>query len=500
MSGENISGGCEINGGGSGICHSGIGGDGSISHGGNGGIGSIYSSRDRFSAAIRAANARGHIAVIPDIKCISPKEGDLLRGRDPAEIAKRLVSWGAPVLSVVTEQQRFGGSTELLKEIVHATKIPVLRKDFITNEDMLYGTSELGASAVLLICAILDEQTLGRLYKKALLLGLEPFVEVCSAREMEWANRIRARLIGINNRDIVTLELDDGGPSRTSQLTTALPDGALLVSESGILSARDARLAVSAGANAVLVGTALWKASDMEDMYKLLQVEKTPPGAQIRPKVKICGLKRMSDVRVCIRHGTDILGFVVDYPKPVPWNLTAESAKELITATKTLTDLTNETCIVTGSSLAHTIKLAETIKPDYIQLHNGESLEYTISLVNELRGSGIKIIKALFPDTPDITKTAVGFCEAGVYALLYDPRTPGNAGSGDIADISGFNRLRSAVRRPVALAGGITPDNVASIIRKAKPAIIDLMTGVESSPGIKDESKVIELFRAIRFM
>ena len=236
----------------------------------------------RFASAIQAENERGFVAVIPDIKCISPKEGDLLQGRDPVDTAKYLVHCGAPVLSVVTERERFGGSPELLRTIAKETDVPVLRKDFIVNADMLKETWELGAAAVLLICAIMDEETLGRLYEKALNLGLEPFVEVCAAQEMEWANKLGARLTGINNRDIVTLERDDGGSSRTAALAGSVSKDALLISESGILSPEDAKLAVLAGANAILVGTALWRAGDMGGMYKSLRVEmRACPCAQL---------------------------------------------------------------------------------------------------------------------------------------------------------------------------------------------------------------------------
>ena len=119
---------------------------------------------------------------------------------------------------------------------------------------------------------------------------MEPFVEVCSAQEMDWAHRLGAGLVGINNRNITALELDDGGPSRTASLAVGKPSGALLVSESGILSAGDARLAASAGVGAVLVGTALWQADDMESMYRSLCARSA------YTYVKICGLKGMADI------------------------------------------------------------------------------------------------------------------------------------------------------------------------------------------------------------
>ncbi|MCL2342359.1 MAG: indole-3-glycerol-phosphate synthase [Firmicutes bacterium] len=228
----------------------------------------------RFSDAIRAENALGFAAVIPDIKCRSPRDGDLLRGRDPVETARALVRGGAPVLSVVTEPERFGGSAELLRAVAEAADVPVLRKDFIVTEAQLHETLELGAAAVLLMCSVTGEKNLMTLYEKALKLGLEPLVEVHTAPEMALAKKLDAKLVGVNNRDILTLERDNGGPGLTAALAPLAPADAVLVSESGILDPAGAALAVSAGANAVLVGTALWLTDNMGAMYQSLRVER----------------------------------------------------------------------------------------------------------------------------------------------------------------------------------------------------------------------------------
>jgi len=202
---------------------------------------------------------------------------------------------------------------------------------------------------------------------------------------------------------------------------------------------------------------------------------------------------RAEDVRMCIRHGAAIAGFVVDYPRPVPWNLSAKAAKELMPAVSKPA----ETCIVTGGRPEQILRLASALQPDYVQLHGGETLADTQRLVNELGKHSIKVIKTLFPGTPDLIKNAADFCSTGIYALLLDPRMPEHADRGGVADLSAFIRLRRAVSRPVILAGGITPENVAEIIRKTQAGIIDLMTGVERCHGIKDEAKVISLFKAI---
>ncbi|MCL2706756.1 MAG: phosphoribosylanthranilate isomerase [Dehalococcoidia bacterium] len=212
------------------------------------------------------------------------------------------------------------------------------------------------------------------------------------------------------------------------------------------------------------------------------------------PTVKICGIMRTEDVAMCLRHGTDILGFVVDYPQPVPWNLSVASAKELLLAVSGRA----KTCIVTGGPPDKVLALSRVLQPNYIQLHAGETLADVQHIVGELSGSGIKIIKAIFPDTPNLERTAANFCALGIHALLFDARTPANAGNGGAADISLFRKLQLAVSTPVILAGGINPENIADIILMSKARIIDLMTGVERCPGVKDESKIVALFQALQ--
>jgi len=202
---------------------------------------------------------------------------------------------------------------------------------------------------------------------------------------------------------------------------------------------------------------------------------------------------RACDIRMCVKHGADMIGFVVGYPRPVPWNLNIESAKALMEEAAEPA----RTCVVTGGPREKILLIAMETKPGCLQLHYGESLDDFLYLSNKLNPYGVKIIKTLFPQTPDLVKTAREFCEAGVYALLFDPRTPDNALNSATADLSAYNRLKQAVSCPVFLAGGINPENVSDILLQTCAPFIDLMTGVESSPGVKDESKVIALFQAI---
>lgn len=221
----------------------------------------------RFSEHIYAVKKAGRIPIIADFKRISPKEGDLFQGRSPVAAAQLFEMLGAPAISVVTEPEHFGGSMELLKELVSAVNLPVLRKDFIRSAEEVKKTADAGASAVLLICSYMTEAELTTCYEAALDAGIEPLVETHTIEELRLAARLNARLVGINNRDIAALEKDDGTVRATGKLAAYAPTGSLLISESGISAPEDAKAAVMAGADAVLVGTALWKAQDMGRCY-----------------------------------------------------------------------------------------------------------------------------------------------------------------------------------------------------------------------------------------
>lgn len=228
----------------------------------------------RFFPPLKEAFESGVIPVIPDIKCISPKLGDLTRGRDPVGVAKELSGAGAPVFSVVTEREQFGGSLGLLEKIVLATGKPVLRKDFIRTKEELERSKQYGASAVLLICSILEEEELFSLYAKAVSLGLEPLVEVHTERELQMASGLPLRMVGVNNRDITVLEKDGGSVGSMGNLMRKASKEAFLISESAISCREDISLAAECGAGAALVGTAIWQADDPAGFYRSLRINR----------------------------------------------------------------------------------------------------------------------------------------------------------------------------------------------------------------------------------
>ena len=218
----------------------------------------------QFSEAI----VKKGFSVVADIKLHSPEHGDLMRGRDPVDIALQLEKLGCPCLTNVTESNRFGGSLEILRRICRAVKIPVLRKDFIKTSDELKATQEAGAAGVLIGCSTLPSEENERLYHHALALGLEPLVETHTAAEMAFAVSLRAKFIGVNNRDIEKLELDDGGIEKTAELIALVPKDSVIISESGMLTPQDVKRAKNLGVNAVLVGSALLLADNLTEMYQ----------------------------------------------------------------------------------------------------------------------------------------------------------------------------------------------------------------------------------------
>ena len=200
--------------------------------------------------------------MMADIKPVSPRDGDLLGARKPADLARALAAAGACALSVITESTHFGGSTEVLKEVAQAVPLPVLAKDFFSTPEHIAEACEAGARAVLLVMATTPDPLAAQLYQHVRELGMEAVVEIHSRKELDRALKLSPTIIGINNRNILELELDAGDVRVTEELAPLVPDSVLILSESALQSPEDVRQAVRAGADAVLVGTAILRAAD----------------------------------------------------------------------------------------------------------------------------------------------------------------------------------------------------------------------------------------------
>lgn len=199
------------------------------------------------------------INVIAEIKRRSPSRGIIREDFDPVRIAKSYESGGAAALSVLCEEDFFDGSLDHLKAARAAVELPVLRKDFIFDEYQLVEAAAAGADAVLLITAILDDELLGKLLTVSRQLRLDALVEVHSRDEMDRAVRAGAKIIGVNNRDLTTFEVD---LNTSIELAAAAPSEVILVSESGISRGSDIRRLKEAGFGAFLIGERFMRADE----------------------------------------------------------------------------------------------------------------------------------------------------------------------------------------------------------------------------------------------
>jgi len=209
-----------------------------------------------FSASLRA---RDGVAVVAEIKRASPSKGVLASGLDPARVATAYQDGGAAALSVLTDREFFDGSPSDLAAARAATALPVLRKDFTVSPADVFDARCMGADAVLLIAAALSPKEIPTLMELAASVGLDALVEVHDEAEAERALAAGATLIGVNQRDLVTFEVD---PARAERVGRMLPDGVIRVAESGIHHADDVRRLAGAGFDAVLVGEALVTSPD----------------------------------------------------------------------------------------------------------------------------------------------------------------------------------------------------------------------------------------------
>ncbi len=209
-----------------------------------------------FGTALRGQDT---LAVIGEIKRRSPSKGDLFAELDPAVVAKAYESGGASCLSVLTDSPHFGGSVEDLQTARNACTLPVLRKDFTVSERDVLDARIMGADCVLLIAAALGRNELLAFHELATSVGLYAIVEIHDEAELEVALQVNATIIGVNQRDLVTFQVDH---ERAVRMAGLIPSKILRVAESGVRGRGDAQSLRNAGYDAVLVGESLVTAAD----------------------------------------------------------------------------------------------------------------------------------------------------------------------------------------------------------------------------------------------
>jgi len=382
----------------------------------------------RFLDALAAPG----FGAIAEFKRRSPSAGSLRPAGDVAAVARGYAAGGARAISVLVDA-RFDGSWDDLRAARAAADVPLLAKGFFSTPEHLREARESGADAALLILRDLDDRTARELMRAADALGLDTLVEAHDAEELARAVALDAPVVGINARDLATFDVD-----RAAQLALVgrAPRDRLVIAESGIETRAQAAAAELAGANAVLVGSALMRATD--------------PGAKLRelmqrPLVKVCGLTLQEDVDVAVDAGADLVGFI----------LAAESPRR----TDALLDAPD-----TVLRVAVFVGDQDDTDADLVQFYARENGHRARDAALLRRGERVGSVV----DLP----------------WLED-------------DPSHLERARATEGR-VMLAGGLGPDNVRDAVAAVSPWAVDSARSTESSPGIKDHAAVRRWVEAAR--
>jgi indole-3-glycerol phosphate synthase len=379
----------------------------------------------RFANALR----RPDLGAIAEVKRRSPSAGDLRPDAEPAVLARSFEEAGAAAVSILVDD-RFGGTWDDLHAARAATRLPLLAKGFFSTREHLEEARAAGADAALLLLRDLEDATVLDLMSSV--PELDFLVEAHDADELRRAEALGAEVIGLNARDLATFEID-----RRAQLdlVARTPRDRVIVAESGVQNRAHAAAAELAGADAVLVGSALMRAPD--PAAKLAELLR-------RPLVKICGLTREEDVAVAAEAGADLAGFV----------------------------------------------LAESPRRAHAPLPVPDSMLSVGVFVGAAEDVGTELVQLYAEDNGHRARDGVLFRDGEAVAQVLDlPWLE--------EDEAHLERAAGAEGR-ILLAGGLAPENVRAAIDAVQPWAVDASRSTESSPGIKDHEKVRAFVEAAR--
>jgi indole-3-glycerol phosphate synthase/phosphoribosylanthranilate isomerase len=436
--------------------------------------------------SLEAALSRPGVNVIAEFKRRSPSRGILRDDLVPAHVAQAYEVGGAAALSVLTEEKFFGGSLEDLKEARQATLLPTLRKDFLVDPYQVWESRIVGADAVLLIVATLSDAELRTLWTAVKEASLEALVEVHDREDLDRALRLDPHIVGVNNRDLRTLEVD---LQASFELIDHIPEEVLAVAESGLRGAGDLRRLRDAGFDGFLMGEHLMLADDMVGTLEgLLKDVDAPRRRGPRPRgtaVKICGITTVEDGRAAVAAGADAVGLVFWPGSPRTVDVAAAKAiaaslPPFVTRVGVFVDAAPET-------LRH---VAGEVGLDVVQLHGDED-EAAVRLAPR------RVVKAVRVGPGFEGEDALRFAGAGAAVLLDTRSDTAPGGTGRTFDWAAAARLRDRIPYLI-LAGGLNPRNVADAVRAVRPDAVDVSSGVEASPGRKDPERMRAFVEAVR--
>ena len=420
-----------------------------------------------FVAALRAPGKR----FIMECKRASPSQGVIRRQFTLTAIATAY-NGVADVVSVLTDETYFGGHLDHIAEVRAQTRAPILRKDFTLDPYQVREAWAFGADAVLLMLSVLDDAGYRACAAEAKALGLGILTEVHDAAELKRALALGADVIGINNRDLRSLQID---LAVTEQLAPQVPADRLIVSESGIGSHADV-VRLAPYAKAFLVGSSLMKSERVD-----LAARELAFGA-----VKICGLTRADDAKAAYALGASFGGLI--FAPESPRRVTVPQAKAIQVAAPL-----RYVGVFTSNDIDEIVATARELKLFAVQLH-GEQSETDIVTVKALL-PGVEVWKVERVREDEVAVSADASATAADRVLYDSGIGQARGGNGTRFDWRHLPAALSPAR--LVLAGGLAPDNIRAA-RATGAGVLDVNSGVESAPGIKDAQKLTSLFIALR--
>ncbi|MHB8892230.1 MAG: tryptophan synthase subunit beta [Candidatus Limnocylindrales bacterium] len=438
----------------------------------------------RAVAAAPAPRSIAHVLAAPglhlvaEVKRSSPSAGAIAAGDDAVARARQYATGGASAISVLCEPHWFGGSLDDLRAVRAAVSVPVLAKEFVVDPRQLDLLRAAGADLVLLLAVLHPAKRLAKLVAQGRDLGLEPLVEAHDAREIEAALASGARLIGINNRDLRTLDVD---PERAVRLRDLVPGDRLVVAESGVRDTATVARWRATGFDAALVGEALMRSPDPAAAARAFVAAGRNPvdlaGTAREPGVKICGVTDAAGVLAANRAGADAIG--LNFAPGTPRALSIEEGVELARlarASASAAGLRPKIVVVTANLPADELaRIIAAVDPDEVQL-NGDEPPSAVAAVGRPVWKALRVGSA--DRAEDVISHARAFLDAGAGGILLDAAGgPHPGGTGIRVDTA----LAAAVARevPITLAGGLGPANVTEAVLAVPAVGVDAASGTE---------------------
>ncbi|KAK3619164.1 anthranilate synthase / indole-3-glycerol phosphate synthase [Elasticomyces elasticus] len=474
-----------------------------------------------FSARLRQSPFK--LSLMAEIKRASPSKGVInIHACAPSQ-ARTYAEAGASVISVLTEPEWFKGSIEDLRQVRQAlagmpNRPAVLRKEFVFEEYQILEARLAGADTVLLIVKMLDLETLTRLYKYSQSLGMEPLVEVQNVDEMKVAVELGAKVIGVNNRNLTTFDVD---METTTRLMKMVPKDTILCALSGISGPQDVEAYRDNGVGAVLVGEALMRAKDTAKFIAELLgggEEAVEKKARWKLLVKICGTRSAEAAKKAVEAGADMIGMILvtgrkrcvstdtaraiskvvhEMPKASTSDISVPSTKATSyfehTAAHHLQH-PSRTLLVgvfQNQPLEYVLEQQRLLELDIVQLHGAEPIEWSTLIP-------CPVIRSFKPSGAE----SIGLRTRGYHSIpLLDSGAGGTGEKLAVEAVRETLRLDEGLR--VMLAGGLNADNVRSVVGGLKDmgsrvVGVDVSSGVEDGKGEQDLEKIAQFVKAAR--